>query len=453
VLNNKIIAMLFLFSFDNLFQIAELIKSMKDLILSTHNLGIKYRQTDRPSIQNITFAIQKGDCLVVTGKIGSGKSTLLRAIARQFFPGDVETVEGNISTSNKPKVVYQRIKSQLLTFRVDEELATSLSFAKVPRKKRLDTVNSFITAHNLNEIRNRDPRTLSSGEQQMLVIRSLLIQEPKITLMDEPLALLDGENKAMVLELIRDLRSRGYTFVIVDHDPVLYSNIASQIVILDQGKIVFSGDYDNGVLEYYKEWSETHVDYPKIMTSTPLQSHWSIDGTIGYDTPVQSLVANIPETGITLVTGPNGSGKTLLLRTLLGYEKLISGELNFPRNSIYLEQDTFSFFWKKRVVDEWPSEHELPEWLTSKKEISPFLLSEGERKKLAIAICLLEERPIILDEPSQGMDLHSIHWLCQSLVETSNSRLIMISSNDPNLIRILTPLATTAIVFNEEVKN
>ncbi|MHA2168912.1 MAG: ATP-binding cassette domain-containing protein [Candidatus Kariarchaeaceae archaeon] len=424
---------------------------MKDLILSAHNLGVKYRQTLAPAIQNITLEIQKGDCLLVTGKIGSGKSTLLRAIAKQFFPGDVESVEGSISTSNEPKVVYQRIKSQILTFRVDEELATSLSFSKVPRKKRLDVVNSFITKHNLNEIRDRDPRTLSSGEQQMLVILSLLIQEPKITLMDEPLALLDSENKALVLKLIRELLSQEYTFVIVDHDPILYRNVASHIIILDEGNIVFTGDYEQGILEYYQGWSDE--DYSDVPSSISIQTPWNIDGTIGYDSPVQSLVANIPEKGILFVTGPNGSGKTLLLRTLMSYEKLLLGKVNFPRNSIYLEQDTFTFFWKKRVADEWPNEHELPEWLISKRDISPFLLSEGERKKLAIAICLLAERPIVLDEPSQGMDLHSLHWLCQSLVETSKSRLIVISSNDPNLIRILTPLASTTIEFNQEVNN
>ncbi len=418
---------------------------MNDLVLRVQDLRLKYKYNPVPVLDQISFELSKSDCLLISGDIGSGKSTLIRAIARQFPVGSLDEVSGDISLDANPVVVYQRPSSQILTFRVDEEIASSLSFNKMPRKERIQVITEFMIEHNIDILSSRDPRNLSAGEQQIVVLLATLIKESNVVLLDEPVSLLDKENQSKFLDFIKFLRKKGITLIIVDHNPLIYANICNKILILEAGKCDYFGDYEVGIKDKYANFVVDELSFTQIIDHT-----WTINAVLGYTTPIQHISQSLPRYGLIMVTGVNGSGKSLLLRSIAGFIKPISGSLEMPKNFIYLAQDTFSFFWRKSIAEEWSFKESLPKWLIPKENFSPFLLSEGERKKLALEICIASHRPLLLDEPSQGLDLASINWLCMILSGISKTQLVIIATNDELLINQLNKITSINILLDKE---
>ncbi|MHA2251966.1 MAG: ABC transporter ATP-binding protein [Candidatus Kariarchaeaceae archaeon] len=373
---------------------------MSDVILSIDQLRIRYKGREEDVLKDISLELSTTECLVITGKIGSGKSTLLRAIGKQFPPGMLEEVEGDIAIDLRPGMVYQRPKSQLITFRVDEEIATPLSFAKVPRAERYQQLEEYLQKHDITHLESRDPRSLSSGEQQSVVILTTLLNSPRLILLDEPLSLLDNDNQCKVITVLQALLEQGYSLIIVDHNPLSYTSVASKLLILDEGRLEFWGKFSDGVTRYHQLLDKTiHQEMDKIVPST---GRWEISAAIGYHKPVHHIKETIPDRGLILITGPNGSGKTLLLRTIAGFHPSLSGFLELPRNFIFLGQDTFSFFFRKTVSHEW------------------------------------------------GVDLSTITWLVKKLYEEAQQQLILVTSNDDLLIQQLSKFKSLEINLNKE---
>ena len=141
-----------------------------------------------------------------------------------------------------------------------------------------------------------------------------------------------------------------------------------------------------------------------------------------------------------MVTGENGSGKTALLLTLAKIIEpltILNGGFDFPV-ALYLPQDSFSFFWRETVREELlQSFHksDIPGWLDDLLTTSPFLLSEGQRKKLALEICYSKDCNLLLDEPSQALDMGSIEWLLEKTIEHAENHLVIIATNDNDLVK------------------
>lgn len=182
----------------------------------------------KPILEGISFQANYGESIALTGASGSGKSTLLQAIAG-FIPDLIKgEVKGEVYLDGHPlqklepekrlhKLGY--ISSQPhyqlsgICSTVREEVAWSLSNLGVnPDEMRIRTEH-ILQTFNLQNVAERHPQSLSSGQQQRLIIASVLILEPPILLLDEPAAFLDNKARHTLLDYI--LRSASSQRLII----------------------------------------------------------------------------------------------------------------------------------------------------------------------------------------------------------------------------------------------
>ncbi|MHA2031461.1 MAG: ATP-binding cassette domain-containing protein, partial [Candidatus Kariarchaeaceae archaeon] len=233
----------------------------------------------------------------------------------------------------------------------------------------------------------------------------------------------------------------GNCIIIADPRPQRYSALTPTIYNLENGKLV------------PPKIQSIQMQKKILPAITDIHAHVDISIQIGYQYPIQRINVKIPVNGITLVVGENGSGKTTFLLTLARiinpFNKL-GKDFNFP-SSIYLPQDTFSFFWKDTIASELGNSFDtpIPEWVEEYRNDSPFLLSEGQRKKLALEICFRSSTSLLLDEPTQGLDLDTINWFIDKIYEFSRYNLLVIATNDSEFINAMRDIANI-IQFNKK---
>lgn len=403
------------------------------MVLKVNNLSIWYKNHNEPTLENINFEAKMGECHLITGGIGSGKSTFFWAISKLFTPGTLLRSNGSIDNDLPLIFISQRIKAQILTFNVREELASRLSFQNMKRERRHELVDNLNTKYNLSHLINRNTRNLSAGQQQLIVILANMIdmKEKFVILMDEPLSLLDDTSTKQVKSTISDLVRLGNTVIISDPRPNRYLELNPTIHILQNGNL--KNIQESEIQEF--DFGFTHPNYLNLEQNIPLNMG------IGYNYELQRVETTFPANGIILVTGENGSGKTTLLLTLAKIIKPLTvsnDKFSFP-SALYLPQDTFSFFWRETVEDELLesfNRNEFPDWVVDLLNTSPFLLSEGQRKKLALEICFSHDCVLLLDEPTQGLDINSINLFIEKVIRYAENQLVVIATNDKDLIKL-----------------
>jgi cell division transport system ATP-binding protein len=209
-----------------------------------------YKSYDRdtPALVDVSFRVDKGEFVLLTGPSGAGKTTLLRLLfgAETVTRGQV-LVGGKNVARLKPSaipylrrnigVVFQDFK--LLADRtVSENVAFALevlgkSSAEISRKVFL-ALKSVGLAHKQSAF----PAQLSGGEQQRIAIARALVNDPPLLLADEPTGNLDPEHGNEVMELFREINLQGTTVIIATHDPGILQRFGRRVIRLDAGRVV-----------------------------------------------------------------------------------------------------------------------------------------------------------------------------------------------------------------------
>lgn len=188
-----------------------------------------------PSFCNVSFEVQEGSLLAVTGPSGIGKSSLLKCIYRTYLP-----TEGNIIYQTKEGTEVNLAKAsdrQMIYFRKNEIGYVSQFFHVLPRVSAKEILMEPLLAKGVKEAEAKDraeyllnyvglgktlwemyPSTFSGGEKQRLNIIHAIITKPRFLLLDEPTASLDKGYKGKVMELINQLKAEGTGMVGVFHD-------------------------------------------------------------------------------------------------------------------------------------------------------------------------------------------------------------------------------------------
>lgn len=415
---------------------------MNDVILDVKDLHIQYNDNAVLAIRGVSFILRRGEILIIKGENGSGKSTLLRSIIKLFPKGVIKDARGRLECKVSKNIVLQRPKSQILTFKVSEEITSSLSFKKISRPERKNRLQKLLIEFDKLSLEEKDPRELSSGQQQSVVILSSIINEEELLLMDEPFSLLDHDNSRILLKMLHQLNKKGHSLIIVDHNPEKYLGLADKLLVLKAGELEYYGDFKEGIGEYdHLEKPKKFGDHVKIIHSTDSDaldvSGFDYNLIVGYSKPLFQVAFNM-DNGITLVRGPNASGKTALLKTISGIIPAISSEKPIKKTFYYLPQDSLNFFWKRTVREEL-GDCPYPSWLEPFLDRSPFNLSDGERKIISIIMGLHFADMIVIDEPSQSLDQVNRSWLIAELKRLSGEKTFIIASNDPLFITGILP--------------
>jgi len=173
------------------------------------------------AVRRITTTIDSGELISIIGPSGCGKSTLLNAVAGYLAPSSGELrVDGEPVSDPGPDrgMVFQQ--NSLLPWRTAlDNVAFGLKMSGVPRRERLVRAGEFLELVGLRGFEDRYPAQLSGGMQQRVEIARVLINRPRVVLMDEPFGALDAQTRERMQQLLRDIWERlRPTVLFVTHD-------------------------------------------------------------------------------------------------------------------------------------------------------------------------------------------------------------------------------------------
>ena len=193
-----------------------------------------------PVLRDLAFTVRPGECVVLTGPSGAGKSSILKLIY-----GNYRCDEGAILVRNGDDIVdvataaprqilalRRRVLGYVTQFlravpRVSALDIVAEALDDVPRDVALDRAAHMLTRFNVPErLWGLPPATFSGGEQQRVNLARGLLPERAIVLLDEPTASLDAENRAVVIDIIRERKQTGVAMVVIVHDEAVRDAIS-----------------------------------------------------------------------------------------------------------------------------------------------------------------------------------------------------------------------------------
>ncbi|MBP7652120.1 cell division ATP-binding protein FtsE [Candidatus Dependentiae bacterium] len=207
-----------------------------------------YQNGTVKAVDNISFEIQRGEFVFLTGHSGSGKTTLLKLIFKGINPdsGQIFIDNQNITSLRESKIPYLRRKigvvfqdfKLLYNKTVYENTSYIMNVLKISKSNVKIKSEKILKELGLWYKRDVFPHMLSSGEQQRAAIARALVNEPLIILADEPTGNLDVENGKNIIELLRNLHFKGTTVIMATHNNDFTKMFNSRIISLKDGAIV-----------------------------------------------------------------------------------------------------------------------------------------------------------------------------------------------------------------------
>lgn len=199
-------------------------------------------------INDATFQIKPGEFVFLVGQTGCGKSTLLRLMYMELMPGHGMVSVGKynsatITQSDKPHlrrtlgIIFQDFR--LLEDRnVFDNVAFTLHVTGAKGKEIKRRVLHALAEVGLSHQRNKMPHELSGGEQQRVVVARALVNNPLFLLADEPTGNLDPETAAEILELLKNINTRGTAVVMATHNYDLVRKVHERALLVKDGKVL-----------------------------------------------------------------------------------------------------------------------------------------------------------------------------------------------------------------------
>ena len=215
-------------------------------ILRFDNVSKRYAG-GQDALSEVSFDVQPGEMLFVTGHSGAGKSTLLKLIqlaerpsrgAVLFDDKNLLKVRGRKVAMHRREVAVVYQNHLLLTDRsVYENVALPLILRGMRRAEIGKRVRSIVERMGLGGREKALPTQLSAGEQQRIGIARALVAEPRLLLADEPTGNLDPTLSAEIMELFASLPERGTSVLVASHDLGLVKRMKKRVLVLDHGKL------------------------------------------------------------------------------------------------------------------------------------------------------------------------------------------------------------------------
>ena len=182
--------------------------------------NLDWKIDEKYILKDISFNLNSGNCIAILGASGSGKSSLLRNVAG---------LENNVNISDaKMMMVHQRPVALF------GDVLGNILHSGIEGSEAM----WWLKKVGLENFANRDPTTLSGGERQRLALVRALASKPELLLLDEFTANLDGPNVSLLESLVSDFVSFGGTVLMATHNPFQAKRMATDILILEDGKIV-----------------------------------------------------------------------------------------------------------------------------------------------------------------------------------------------------------------------
>ncbi len=349
-------------------------------LMDVDHLSVGYLDARKelvPAVDDVSFFLDKGECLGIVGESGCGKSTLARALMGYFRPGcrpmggrvllegrDALTADAAALRELRGRriamVPQNPLSSLTYHMRVGPQVAEILEIhrglgAKAARRRTLD----LFEATNLPDperLYRRFPHEISGGQRQRVVIAAALACEPAVMILDEPTTALDTTTEMQVLKLVKDLRDTTDTSIVyITHDLTLTDYMCDRVLVMLDGRIVERGTASEVFESPTEDYTRMLVSaIPRIDTGPPdsklrlmptgnpllevdelsftYRVPWSPKSIFAKPrtTPAVDRVSFEVGRGETLgLVGESGSGKSTIANVLVGLNAPGSGRVSF----------------------------------------------------------------------------------------------------------------------------
>ena len=201
-----------------------------------------------PAVEEVTFSVDKGEFIFLTGHSGSGKTTLLKLLTKEYTVSEGEIdFEGEQLTKLKNSklhkhrrkigVIYQDYRL-LPELNVWENIALALEIIGKPQKEIEERVTDLLDLVQLSDKAFFFPAELSGGESQRVGIARALATAPNVLLADEPTGNLDPENTLMIARLFDKIHQIGTTVLFATHDLTVLETLGHRRLKMEKGRLI-----------------------------------------------------------------------------------------------------------------------------------------------------------------------------------------------------------------------
>jgi energy-coupling factor transport system ATP-binding protein len=477
-------------------------------LVQVDGLSYRYRRATEPAIHDLSLTVSPGQVILVAGPSGCGKSTLIRAInglIPHAYPGELTgtvLVDGQPTTESRLReiartvgTVLQDPAKQIVGATVEAELAFGPENLGIPRAEIGERIRHVAARAGIEPLLGRETAALSGGERQLLAMAGILMMQPRLYVVDEPLANLDPVTAERLLDVLRGLADGGDAIVIVEHRVEEALRLRPDLVLyLEEGRQRYLGPVEGFlaiadpeavrlpfevVLERTRAAagsgavSEERASPPPTPPSDagpavpPRFEFRDVRAAIGGHEILHGVDARLGPDEVVAVLGPNGSGKTTLFRTAMRLLEVTEGVVLVDGASIatrttaelatefgYVFQSPSQMLFSRTVEEELlfgprnlgrdPADFEALvadclertslDGLENIRTRPPLALSFGQQKRLALAIALaLRPSTLVLDEPSAGQDHRTSAAFMREVLAIPGLRSLYFVTHDVDL--------------------
>ncbi len=480
-------------------------------VIELDNVSLSFG--DKHVLRNLTLRCTAGESTVVVGRSGSGKSVLLKLMMGLLAPtsGTVRLFGRDLATV-KPLELLQLRKRMGMLFQnyalfdalsVENNVGfTLLENSKLPRREIMKLSSELIRILGLGGSETLLPSELSGGMRKRVALARALVANPEVVLFDEPTTGLDPIMIESVDQMIV-LAKEQYriTSVIISHDMASTRRLADRVAFLHDGQIIFNGTYDEVIasslppIRSFFEGAQTSrlakstapLPEPEPAPPPVIEARHIVAPT--GDVPVVELVGVHKQFGgkqvlhgidlpiyprkITVLIGASGSGKSVIIKHIMGLFKPSSGQIMVfgkdivPMNTLELNdvRQRFGLLFQHAALLDWLSVAEniafplAERRKTPRAEIKdrvdemlrrlkitdiahsmPGAISEGQKKRVGLARAIITKPEIMIyDEPTTGQDplrTRDIDDMIQEAQEQFDITSIVISHDMASTFRI-----------------
>lgn len=449
-------------------------------LISLDRFSWRFSDSESWRLRDISFRIEAGEFVTITGPSGSGKSTLALALCGLLVGRHTGEAQGSVYLHGRDiattplhqaaqaiGLVQQNSDMQFATLNVEDEIAFGMEnrcmAAEDIRRRSAEALKWLSIGH----LHGRNLSSLSGGEKQRVAVASIVAGRPEALVLDEPTASLDpATSRDLFHSLARLCRQEGLTVIIIEHKLSHLLPLKPRLICLLDGRVAV--DASGGAYEEIPPACLFRSE--PIHVSEPIRPGPAASGEVIVDmsdvavqldgrSTITDISLQVRAGEIVGVMGPNGGGKSTLLLCLLGLISPVRGSITvcgmhvvrgtvgrltrevgvvFQNADHQLVADTVwgeaLFAAQNLRMAERETEHEAARLLETarlyeRRQAHPYRLSWGEKRRLNLISAILHRpRLLLLDEPFAGQDWRKVTFqldaICTTIERTMESSQI-----------------------------
>ena len=436
--------------------------------IALSNVNVNYKQDDKPILENLQININEGEFVYLAGANKSGKTTFIRFISG-YIPKIIGWCEGSYLLGDQ-QVLTREMKLEKLTPTI--KYITSDIFSNIIGITVMQEIMSytedsekalfFLKKMGLETFVNENISSLSGGQQMRLILTCLLLSEPKVIALDDPLIQLDKEGKETFIGSFCEFQKIYQSTVIIsDPNYELFKNYVDKILYFDNSSI---RQLDKDSLELPLLINQNTDEEFKLISAKIMNRKKNVNDnflfkssnlSVFYDKGkpiVKNINLSINEGEFISVIGSNGSGKTTLFQTVAGLITTYDGEITKRTNVGFFFQNSSLQLLASTVgkelsitadLNNWSEENRIKfinhslAWLYLNENDEVLSLHPSDQGLLSTAAMTANVGLLIIDEPTitiQGLQM--IEFLKEIYYLLSKNVAVVIITHDYDIAKI-----------------